>query len=389
MKVIAVAAFALLALAAPAGAFASAPAPVDLQTAAPFALFATAAITDVPTSTIAGNVGLTPAAGTFITGLTCAEVTGTIYDVNGTGPAPCTVMNTGLLTTLHTDVGNAYGDAAGRLPDMTYVTGDNQLGGQSLVPGVYRFPAASTANLTGNLTLVGNADSVWIFQATSTFKTASSSTVTLTGGAQACHVFWQVASTVTLGSSSTLVGTVLAFDNMDVLSAVTVNGRLLAGAQANGLLTLINDTVTTPTTCVTQASIDAANDAAAQAQAAAAAAAVQAEAAQAAAAQAAAAAAAADAKAAAAAAALATQKAAAAAQAAAVAKAAAKRAAAVKAKAVIAKAAAARAARAATVAHAAAVKARAAAHKAAVKAAAIAKKRAAVPAPATHVGFTG
>jgi hypothetical protein len=246
-------------------ALATNPPTVLLQTADSFALIGGAAITDVPTSTIRGDVGLSPAAGSFITGLTCAEVTGTIYSVDATGPLPCRVTNPGLLTTATAAVTAAYVNAAGRTPDTTFATLDNQLGGQSLVPGVYAFGHATTANLIGNLTLAGNADSVWIFQASSDLVTAASSTVTLTGGAQACNVFWKVGSAATLGTSSTLVGTVLAHDDISVTNAVTVQGRLLAGAQASGAITLISDTITRPSTCVTQASIDQAAAAAEQA----------------------------------------------------------------------------------------------------------------------------
>jgi hypothetical protein len=237
-------AFGASTLAFAGGGRASSPPTVALHTADSFALVAGSAVSDVPTSTIHGDVGLSPAAGTFYTGLTCAEVTGAIYAVNAAGPAPCTTMNPGLLTTATQDVTTAYVDAAGRTPDTTYVTADNQLGGQVLVPGVYAFGGATTANLIGNVTLAGDADSVWIFQASSTLVTASSSTVTLTGGAQACNVFWQV---------STLVGTVLAHDDISVANAATVEGRLLAGAQAAGAVTLISDTITRPSTCVSVA----------------------------------------------------------------------------------------------------------------------------------------
>ena len=50
------------------------PAPVVMGTAANFRVLAQSAISSVPTSAITGEVGLFPAAGTFITGLTCPEV---------------------------------------------------------------------------------------------------------------------------------------------------------------------------------------------------------------------------------------------------------------------------------------------------------------------------
>jgi len=54
---------------------------VNLLTTDNFAVLAHTAISDVPTSAINGDIGLT--AGASITGLTCSEVTGTIYDSDG------------------------------------------------------------------------------------------------------------------------------------------------------------------------------------------------------------------------------------------------------------------------------------------------------------------
>ena len=220
------------------------PTTVPLGTAAPFALLSGTGITNVPTSTIGGRVGTSPASGAAITGLTCAEVTGRIYTVDDAGPG-CRVVDAGLLTTAKNALTNAYNNAANRTPKKTYAGADDQLGGKSLVAGIYRFGGATTANLIGNLELTGSTTDVWIFQATSTLVTAASSSITFSGGAQACNVFWQVGSAATLGESSSFAGTILAHDDISLGSEVTVDGRLLAGGQANheGAITLIMDTI--------------------------------------------------------------------------------------------------------------------------------------------------
>ena len=224
------------------GASGSSVSTVPLGTAGAFAVLAGTGISDVPTSSLTGAVGVSPASGTTITGLTCAEVSGHTYSVDAGGPLPCRETNPGLLTTAVGDETTAYGNAAGRSPDTTFGAGDNQLGGRVLVPGVYRFGHATTANLIGNVTLKGDADSVWILQASSDLVTAGSSSVTLAGGAQACHVFWQVSSSATLGGSSTLKGTVLAGASITVGNGVNVSGRLLAQAA----VTLIADSISRP-----------------------------------------------------------------------------------------------------------------------------------------------
>jgi prepilin-type N-terminal cleavage/methylation domain-containing protein len=226
------------------------PSTVLLNSAAGFAVLAsTPNITDVPTSVISGDVGLSANTGAGI-GLNCGEmVTGTIYAIDDNGPmGGCSADNPDLLTTAQDNLTTAYNDAFGRTPDTVLVGSsdplDNQLGGQILSPGVYQFGHATTANLTGNLTLKGNADAVWIFQASADFVTATSSTITLTGGAQSCHVFWQVGSSATLGTASSFVGTVLALNSISVSTGATVDGRVLA---QRGAVSLDTNTITTPT----------------------------------------------------------------------------------------------------------------------------------------------
>ncbi len=119
-----------------------------------------------------------------------------------------------------------------------------ELGGKNLAPGVY---ASGTFGLTagaGPLTLTGGASDVWVFKAASTLITGAGSEVRLSGGAQACNIYWQVGSSATLGASSTFQGTVLANTTISVGNSATVAGRLLAGAVAgSGAVTLDNDTI--------------------------------------------------------------------------------------------------------------------------------------------------
>lgn len=226
---------------------------VDLGTATSFAVLAgTPGITDVSPSAITGDVGLDPASGAAI-GVPCAEVTGTVYSVDTTGPS-CQTTDAALLTTAKTDLTTAYTNAANETPSTTLAGGDNQLGGQNLGPGIYNFPDATTANLTGNLILTGSATDVWVFQAANKLVTASSSSITFAGGAQACNVFWEVGSSATLGTNSTFAGTIMALTDIIVPSGVTITGRVLA---RNGQITLDHDTIkrsdcaTTPTTSTT------------------------------------------------------------------------------------------------------------------------------------------
>jgi len=233
-------------------ALAAAPTAIDLLTADSFAVLGSSQVTNVPTSTITGNVGLTPAAGSFYQGVTTAQVNGTIYAVDGTGPTGAVVDPT-LLTTARNDLTAAYIDAAGRTPTTTFVAADNQLGGQTLTAGVYRFGHATTANITAasplRLDAQGDPTAVFIFQATSDLVTASGSVVQLINGAQACNVFWQVGSSATLGTNSTFKGTIMSLTSTVVTTGTNLEGRAMA---RNAAVTLDSNTITRPT-CATTA----------------------------------------------------------------------------------------------------------------------------------------
>ncbi|MDP3988735.1 MAG: ice-binding family protein [bacterium] len=237
--------------------------PVVLNTTSGFAILAGAAISDTAaTSNITGNVGLSPTGGTAITVLSCTDVTGTIYDTNGgyTGGynsnIGCLVTNAALLTTAKADVSLAFNDAKNQPQNFAVnaSTTDSFAGtGYVLSPGVYR--SGSTMGVPANLTLDGGGDpnAVFIFQAGSTLHTVSNSTISLTNGAQAGNVFWQVGSSATLGTSSTFQGTIMAAVSITDNGGSTIYGRLLADADntdadSTGAVTLNNTTVIVPTT---------------------------------------------------------------------------------------------------------------------------------------------
>lgn len=204
---------------------------LDLGTAASFAVLAGSAITfagAVNTSQIAGDIGTFPTPA--ITGLENLILNGT----NHGGDA--------IIQAAQVDLAAAYIDAAGRAFDVQY-TGGFDLLGLSLGAGVYN--SASSLFLSGNLTLDahGNSDAVWIFQAGSTLITASNSSVTLLGGAQAGNVFWQVGSSATLGTGTSFAGSILALTSITVTTGATVNGRVLA---RNGAVTIDSTVVEVP-----------------------------------------------------------------------------------------------------------------------------------------------
>ena len=207
---------------------------IGLGTADSFAVLAGAGVTNTGPTVVNGDLGTYPT----------AAVSGFGGAGNGTVNGS-THQADALAGQAQNDLTTAFNNAAGQTPFTTLAGGDNQLGTQTLTPAVYRFGGATTANLIGTLTLdgQGDANAVFIFQATSTLVTAGASQVVLINGARSCNVFWQVGDSATLGAASVFRGTTMADQSISLGNAVTVDGRLLARIAS---VTLINDTITRP-----------------------------------------------------------------------------------------------------------------------------------------------
>jgi hypothetical protein len=196
-----------------------------LGTASNFAVLAGQAITNTGATTINGDVGLSPNGSSSVTGFPPGIING------GTHYADAVALQA------KNDLVTAYNDTAGQTPFVD-LTGQD-LGNKNLSPGTYRF--SSSAQLTGPLTLSGFG--IYIFQIGSSLTTASGSRVVLTNNAQACGVFWQVASSATFGTTTAFEGTVMALASITMNTQATLIGRALA---RNAAVTLDTNTITRP-----------------------------------------------------------------------------------------------------------------------------------------------
>ena len=215
---------------------------VDLRSDADFVILSGSLISNVPTSAITGNIGLSPAAGSFITGFGLTEITGTIYTCDATGPSG-SVTDAAGLTTAKGDLTTAYNDAAGRTcTDIVLLAGN--IGGLTLTPGLYK-SSGSLEISSGDLTFdaKGNANAVFIIQIASTLTTTSGRQVILTGGALASNIFWQVGTSATIGTTSVFKGTIMADQSISMNTGATIEGRLLARIAA---VTLKSNTIVKP-----------------------------------------------------------------------------------------------------------------------------------------------
>ena len=225
------------------GSNTSALAAVDLGAAKNYVILAKTAITNVPTSAVTGDMGISPAAASYITGFalvkatgyaTSSQVTGNIYAADMAAP---TGIN---LTTAVSNMLAAYTDAAGRpFPDFSEL-GTGNIGGKTLTKGLYKW--TSSVTIPSNVTISGSATDVWIFQIAGTLSMSTGVRITLTGGALAKNIFWQVAGESTLGATSHFEGIILSKKGIAFKTGASINGRALAQTQ----VTLDNNIVTQP-----------------------------------------------------------------------------------------------------------------------------------------------
>ncbi|HME19337.1 MAG TPA: ice-binding family protein [Nitrososphaerales archaeon] len=199
------------------------------------------------TTSITGNIGVSPAAGTYITGFglaldpsgtfaTSSLVTGKVYAADYAAPTPVT------LTTAVGDMQTAYTDAAGRTNPTATELGAGDISGMTLAPGLYKWGTGVTIRTGVTLNCQGNSNAVFIFQIAQGLTVGNGAIVTLSGGCNANSIFWQVAGQATLGTTSSFQGSILCQTAIVLNTGATLNGRALAQTA----VTLDSSAVTAP-----------------------------------------------------------------------------------------------------------------------------------------------
>jgi len=224
---------------------AAGPSPVELGTAGTFVGLAKTGISTTGLTSIDGNIGVSPAAATYITGFgltmdasnvfsTSPLVTEKVYAADYAPPTPVD------MTTTIGDMEIAYTDAASRtLPDATELY-DGDMSGRTIAPGLYKWGTGVLIN--GSVTLDGGANDVWIFQIAQDLTVGNGAIVTLSGGALPKNIFWQIAGQATLGTTSDFKGIILCKTLIEMNTGATLNGRALAQTA----ITLDTNTLTKP-----------------------------------------------------------------------------------------------------------------------------------------------
>jgi hypothetical protein len=228
------------------GAIAAGPTPVNLGTAGEFVILTETGITTTGTTTVVGDMGVSPIAATAMTGFgliadstntfsTSSLVTEKIYAADYAPPTPTK------MTTAISDMHTAFTDAAGRTsPDFTEL-GGGDISGKTLLPGLYKWGTEVLITNVG-ITIAGGPNDVWIFQIAGNLIVNNGAIVTLKGGAQAKNIFWQVSGKATLGTTADVKGIILSQTLISMNTGATLSGRALAQTA----VTLIANTVSAP-----------------------------------------------------------------------------------------------------------------------------------------------
>jgi Ice-binding-like/PEP-CTERM motif len=203
---------------------------INLGTAGSYGVLAGSTVTNTGSSVINGNLGVGP--GCAITGFPPGKVNGATNACNA-----ATIQ-------AQSDLTKAF--IQGMSLTRTGTLTGQDLGGKSLTHGVYFF--ATSAQLTGVLTLTGKPGAAFVFQIGSTLTTASSSSVifinSLTGKPMNDpHIYWVVGSSATLGTSTKFAGHILALTSITLNNGASITcGSALA---RNGAVTMNNNVITT------------------------------------------------------------------------------------------------------------------------------------------------
>jgi len=210
---------------------AAGPAAIDLGSSDGFVILSKTGISTTGTTSVVGDIGVSPAEATYITGFglilpdasaysTSSLVTGKVYAPSYAVPTPSNI------STAVSDMETAYTDGAGRSLSAITELGAGNIGGMTLAPGLYKWSTGLT--IPTDLTLSGSANDVWIFIVAQNLDISSDTEVILSGGAKANNVFWVVAGQTTIDTDATFNGNILDQTAIVLNTGATLNGRALA-----------------------------------------------------------------------------------------------------------------------------------------------------------------
>ena len=194
-----------------------------------FSLFSSnGAVANASTSGIIGDVGADIGA---ITGFATSSHIGSFYNADA------------VTAQAKIDLNNAYSELM-MIPNTVSSHTPAFGSGETLPAGVYT--TAGAGSLAGTITLdgAGDEDAIFIFKFNGAFAAGAQSRVILSNGTRRCNVFWISEGAASIGSFSTIKGTVIANKGAATMGAGgNLEGRLLSTGGAIGFSTSVVYTV--------------------------------------------------------------------------------------------------------------------------------------------------
>jgi hypothetical protein len=208
--------------------------PIDLGLAGAYTILAEAAISSVPNSSITGDIAISPAAATYITGFSLALDSSTQFSTPAQVTGTAVVASYGApiseaLTQAVLDMQTAYTDAGSRATTTTNLgSPPGNLGGMTLTPGVHTFEFLIAIAQDLVFDAQGDSSAVFIVRTPGFLLQIFGARVYLVGGALASNIFWKVDGYVQIGEDSHMEGIILCKTKIVMQKRASLNGRALA-----------------------------------------------------------------------------------------------------------------------------------------------------------------
>lgn len=210
------------------------PGNINLGGAAIYTILSKTGISTIGVTSITGNIGVSPATATAITGFglimdpsnvfskssPSTLVSGNVYAADYAVPTPANI------STAVTDMQTAFTTANGLTTSVITELGAGDITGMTLVPGLYKWSTGLLISASG-VTLTGGPNDTWVFQIGQGMTVANGAIIHLAGGAQAKNIYWITASDAVIGSTVNFSGNILSYTLISVNTGSTVTGRLL------------------------------------------------------------------------------------------------------------------------------------------------------------------
>ncbi len=204
----------------------------SLGLAGNFAELTKSGISTTGVTSIIGDIGVSPASATSITGFGLIMdtngqtshtpiVNGKVYAADYAAPTPA------YLTTAVLNMETAFTSSNNlTVPAPVVNLGAGNISGLTIAPGLYKF--STGVLITSPVYLNGNANDTWVFTVSQDLTANTGAKIILGPNVQAKNIYWVVSGQAVLGTNVDFSGIILSKTLISLNTGAKVTGRLLA-----------------------------------------------------------------------------------------------------------------------------------------------------------------